>query len=56
MNLLTEGGRVTVDEARALLRNSVQLFSVRTTTLGFLSFYKIASQFRLFNAMCRPVS
>lgn len=43
MNLLTEGGRVTTDEARAILRNSIQLFSVRSSTLDFLSFYKIAS-------------
>jgi len=43
MNLLTDGGRVTTDEARAILRNSIQLFSVRSSTLDFLSFYKIAS-------------
>jgi len=38
MNLLSDGGRITSDEARVILRNSIQLFSDRGTTLGFLSF------------------
>jgi len=56
MNLLSEGAHVTSDEARALLRNSVQLFSVVGTTLDPISFYKIALYFRIFNAICRPVA
>lgn len=43
INLLGDGGNVSADEARSILRNSIQLFSVKGNTIGFLSFFKIAN-------------
>jgi len=43
INILSEGGNISSDEARSILRNSIQLFSVRGNTIGFVSFFKIAN-------------